>query len=476
MSKFNKVSTPKNRTTNLAGGKAYTLSDKQELVTILLTSFLQNQFYRSESDTLSRVKELISKIDDKKFIAKLAIFSRNTYGMRSITHVTAGELAKSVKGENWTRKFYEKVVYRVDDILEVLSYYLGTYGKPLPNSLRRGLADSVSKFDEYQLAKYKGSNKKLSLIDAFNLIRPKPREGMETTFKKLMNDELVGKDTFESELSKAGQEDDKESAKESAWEKLIIEKKIGYMALLKNIRNIANQSPKVLDKALEMLVDDNLIKKSKVLPIRFLTAIETLSKEDFDAKRDILVSFSIALEKSLCNVPKFEGKTCVVLDESASMTWEDGGKPWRIGSVFAGILCKENNADLITFANNARYIEYNPLDSLSTIIKTLNPSCGGTNLASAFQEMNKKYDRIVILSDMQSWIKCSPNREYNDYCKNYDCSPFIYSWDLAGYGSSQFPESKIALLAGFSDKVFDLMEIVEQDKDALIKEIESVEL
>jgi len=39
-------------------------------------------------------------------------------------------------------------------------HIINTYGKPIPNSIKKGLADSFGKFDEYQLAKY---NRKMLL-------------------------------------------------------------------------------------------------------------------------------------------------------------------------------------------------------------------------------------------------------------------------------------------------------------------------
>jgi 60 kDa SS-A/Ro ribonucleoprotein len=82
--------------------------------------------------------------------------------------------------------------------------------------------------------------------------------------------------------------------------------------------------------------------------------------------------------------------------------------------------------------------------------------------------VNKKYNWVTILSDMQGWI--------GDYCpvasflacKNkFKVNPFIYSFDLKGYGSMQFPEPNVFALAGFSEKVFDIMKLLEQDKKAL---------
>ena len=96
-------------TVNLAGGEAFTETTQLELVALMLTSMLQNQYYRSANVTAQRLKELIAKVADKKFVAKAALYARNEAGMRSVTHLAAGELAASVKGQPWTAKFYDKV-------------------------------------------------------------------------------------------------------------------------------------------------------------------------------------------------------------------------------------------------------------------------------------------------------------------------------------------------------------------------------
>lgn len=44
----------------------------------------------------------------------------------------------------------------------------------------------------------------------------------------------------------------------------------------------------------------------------------------------------------------------------------------------------------------------------------------------------------------------------------------MYSIDLAGYGTLQVPEKDVYCLAGFSEKIFDLMKFFEEDKDALL--------
>ena len=93
MSRFN-TTLPKQRTktTNLAGGEAFTQSNELELISLLLTSFVNNQFYRDADTTLADLKRLADKVKDKEFVAKSAIFARDKFGMRSVTHALAGEL------------------------------------------------------------------------------------------------------------------------------------------------------------------------------------------------------------------------------------------------------------------------------------------------------------------------------------------------------------------------------------------------
>src|SRR3989442_2986437 len=102
-------------TLNLAGGESFSESPRLELAALLLTSTLQGQYYRAADVTAMRLKQLIAQIDDKKFIAKAAIYARTKAGMRSITHLAVGELAHAVKGETWTASFYDKVIHRADD-------------------------------------------------------------------------------------------------------------------------------------------------------------------------------------------------------------------------------------------------------------------------------------------------------------------------------------------------------------------------
>jgi len=483
MSRFNTtVVKPKTKTTNHAGGEAYKESNELALVSLLLTSFVNNQFYRDSNQTLEDLKKQIKSMSNKEFAAKAAIFARDEFGMRSITHALAGELASDLSGKEWGKNFYDKVVSRVDDMTEIMSYYLANKTDKnhpkFPNSLKKGFAKAFDKFDAYQLAKYKGENKEVKLVDIVNLVHPVPTERNKSALNALVNDSLKNTQTWESMLSQAGQqasdEEDLAKLKSDAWVELISTKKIGYFALLRNLRNIINQAPQAIPAACEFLTDEYMISRSKVLPFRFVTAYEEISKLGASSDvRKVLTAINQALDISGMNVPKFDGETLVVLDVSGSMS----GRPSEIASLFGSMLAKANNCDVMTFATSANYKQYNPMDSILTIRNGFKFSGGGTNLRDVFVKANKAYENIVILSDMQSFIGYdTPLTQLNSYKSKFNCNPHIFSFDLAGLGTLQIPQNQVYCLAGFSDKVFQIMSMLKQDRNALINQINSISL
>lgn len=475
MSRFNQKNTNTTKTVNLAGGEAFIESPQLELVSLLLTSFVKDQYYRSSKEALKQLQTLIDSNADKRFVAKAAIYARTKFGMRSISHAVAAELATRVKGETWTKNFFDKIVYRPDDMTEILAYYYGLGQKNEPNALKKGFASAFARFDEYQLAKYKKDGQAVSLIDVANMVHPKHSDAIE----KLIKGTLKPAETWENKLSKAGQEaeteEGKEEAKAGVWKQLVKTKRIGYFALLRNLRNILEQASDILPQALELLTDEKLIRSSLVLPFRFLTAIDELGKINTDGVRDVIVALNKAMDIAVVNVPKFEGKTLVVVDESGSMS----GEPSKIASLFAAILYKSNDADLMLFQEDARYVTLNPTDSTLTLASQINKlhRGGGTSFHAPLQEANRAYQRMIFLSDMQGWVGHDvPTSSFNDYKTRTGANPKIYSFDLAGYGTLQFPENNIFAIAGFSEKIFDVMKLLEQDRNALISEIEKIEL
>lgn len=482
MSKFNTtIQKGKSKTTNYAGGEAYKQSKELELVSILLTSFVSDTFYRSSDETLDRLKTLLDEVDPK-FAAKAAIFARDKFGMRSITHALAGELTSHSTGLEWAKNFYDKVIVRPDDMMEIMGYYLTNKTdskKPkFPNSLKKGFAKAFDRFDDYQIGKYKSENKDVKLVDIVNLVHPIPTQKNKESLSKLITGDLKTTGTWESMLSEAGQqatnEEELSQLKADAWRELISSKKIGYFALLRNLRNIINQAPDAVVDACQLLTDDKMIQSSRVLPFRFKTAYDEISNlPSSSVTRSVLVALDVALGSSVSNVPKFDGETLVVVDVSRSMS----GKPSDIASLFAAILAKSNNCDVMTFDNDACYVKYDPNDSVLTIRNSFNFTGGGTNFQDIFIKANKPYKRIILLSDMQAWQGYyTPAKQFARYKQKFGVEPYVYSWDLQGLGTLQLPEKNVFALAGFSDKVFEIMQWLETDKNQLYNMIDSIEI
>ena len=489
MARFNTKTKIAGKTENYAGGEAFKETPELKLVSILLTSFVQDQYYRSSEDTLEELKSAIAECD-KEFVAKAAVYARAQFGMRSISHVTAAELAHFISGKPWAKNFYDQIIYRVDDMSEILAYYYTKNGKALPRAMVKGFAKAFDKFNAYQLAKYRGEGNEVSLVDVVNLVHPRPTDGNEKALKDLIAGTLRSTETWESKLTIAGQEakdeEDKEKLKKKVWVDLIKNKKIGYFALLRNLRNIAEQAPEIVDEACELLTDENLIKKSLVLPFRFMTATRQL-QEDGVKSAAIYRAINEALEISFANVPKFKGKTLVVVDHSGSMDSVEHGNlsNFEIGALFGVALAKTNDADFMYFGDTAKYAGINPVDSTPTIVEKLaglndggSTDVGhGTNFHAIFEEASGAYNRIVIFSDMQGWVGYdAPTSTFSEYKKRTSANPFIYSFDLAGYGSLQFPEGNTFCLAGFSEKIFTIMKLLEEDRHALVKKIEATTL
>jgi 60 kDa SS-A/Ro ribonucleoprotein len=465
MSRFNSQTTG-TKTINLAGGKAYSQHANLELASIVLTSFGDDKFYQTSGEIFNRIKGLLAKVDPM-FAAKLAIYARTKFGMRTVTHVLASLLAEPLSGKPYARSFYEKIIHRPDDMLEIRAYDKASGDGKMSNAMKAGFRKKLETFNEYTLAKYRGEGKSVKMVDVVNVCHPKSTEAIT----KLIKGELRSEDTWESQLSAVGSNP---VLKAKVWKNLIESRKIGYFALLRNLRNIITQADtETVESAAKLLTDEKLIRNSLVMPFRFQTAYNELKKAQVHVPQIIFNAISEALDMSCANIPKLNGKTLIALDVSGSMM----GKPSEIGSLFAAIMGKAFGAELMTFDSDATYVNLDYGNRALTLASQIPFRAGGTNFHSIFQKANKPYDRIIILSDMQGWMGYdTPMQSLHNYQVQYSANPFIYHFDLNGYGTMQFPIQRVAAIAGFSEKVFDIMGLIETDANAMLREIDKIEL
>ena len=309
MAKYNaKRKTTPEVVVNKQGGQSVAYDPKTELVAILATG-IENKYYEKEGEREKRLTEVIEKVakKDKLFAAKALIYARTVMGQRTVTHLGAVALAKNLSGDKIGTRFFSKrsrknnsggIIFRLDDMLEIASCYMAKNpGKPLSNAIKKGFKAALEEADTYELAKYQASNRDISLVDIVNLVHPKPSKEMASTFAKLMKGELKQFNTVEDKNTKAGQEvaaqvkegriskKDAEKllaeVKEENYAELIETRKIGYLALLRNLRNILKTGAKadLVKKASDLLTDEKMVRKSLVFPHQIDLALEIMLSE-----------------------------------------------------------------------------------------------------------------------------------------------------------------------------------------------------
>ena len=470
MSKFN--SSPTMKTTNRAGHAAYRMPDKQKLITQVLTSFFNEQkFYGDNSAEMQEtIKAVIAK--DPGFVANLAVFARREFNMRSVAHVLAAYLAHEIAGKPYVRKVVKAVSLRGDDVTEIMSFYLSTFGKPIPNALKKGISDTLQGFDEYTLAKYKGESKAVKMRDLLCLCRPTPKnEAQSDMWKRLLNDQLEVPFTWETQLSANGN-----NAK--TWESLIESGKVGYMALLRNLRNILTANPSNLYKVLDYIQNPEAVRRSKQLPFRYLSAYREVADLGGSRIMDVLEN---AADAAIENLPKLPGRTVIAVDVSGSMANPVSAK----SSVKCGDIAMLLGLIANRICDNSHFYMFNweiKTGRFSHRTGVLEAACnthctGGTNMDLPFEKMmddNVKADRIIVLSDNVCNIGRGQTvqRLADKYRKQSGIDAWVHAIDLQGYGTQQFCGPKTNIIAGWSEKVFDFIQLAEQGEGSLERTIE----
>ena len=468
MSKFNQTNTIK--IANKSGHAAYSMTAKSKLITQVLTSFFnESKFYGDNSAEMQEtIKEVIKQ--DAEFVSKLAVFARREFNMRSVAHVLTAYLAHEPEGKSFVRSTVKGVSLRGDDVTEIMSFYLTTFGKPIPDALKKGIADVLTGFDEYTLAKYKGKGKAVKMRDLLCLCHPTPRNDEQSAlWKRCLENRLETPLTWETELSAHGNN-------RETWEKLIESGKVGYMALLRNLRNIIQANPINIEKVYQLIENPEAVKRSRQLPFRFLSAYKSISQIAGSRALDAIESAVIA---STENMPKLNGTTVIAVDVSGSMSSAVSAKSdvkcYEIG-VLLGLIANRISDNAIFYTFNHGIEKH----ALSRRVDVLNTAChfnvgGGTDMSLPFQKMisDKIHaDRIIILSDNE----CNSGYYYRNttvqslaekYCAQSGNNIWVHAIDLQGYGTQQFHGVKTNIIAGWSEKVFDFIRLAEQGEGSL---------
>lgn len=496
------VNIPKPDTKNRQGHAAYSQDKWLRLLTMLNTLKLENQFYRSETETMKELKGLVDECakEDAYFVAQSIVYSRCVgEGMRSINHLAASYLAPHCAGQEWAKRFYSLwnkrtqsggTLFRPDDMAEIVACFSALNGTKVTNAMKKGFADALENLDAYALLKYKSS-----LVDVINLVHPNPSASSavaEVNGEKvpvltaIMKGLSVSADTWEVAQSDAGQEVAKavkegkidkseaetilKEAKAENWDALLTDGKLGILAALRNIRNVLKTVNKgdTVTKLTALLSSPDAIRKGKIMPYQIDLAHEVTISEFSDSNaRAIAQALLKGYEAAVPNLSEMlPGKTLVMVDFSGSMgtPMTDGARSGKRytsrcmdkAALIAATIAKATNGDVIRFGSSAEYVKWNANSDVFSIASAMKRDMGGTNLSAAWavaQMSGRQYDRVFILSDNE----CNRGNSYKAY-ETYTkaCgSPYVYSVDLAAYGTTQLAGDKVRFYYGYGYSMFD---------------------
>lgn len=511
MTRFNQTAKDRTKTTNLEGGVAYTLTPEMELYSTVCTASLYPKYYEGPKDTVQRVRNLV-KICDAEFVAKLAVYAREKMNLRTIPLVLTVELARVHKGDNLVSRLVQRVIQRADELTEILGYYqtanqrVGTKKlNRLSKQLEKGLAGAFGKFDEYAFGKY-NRDSEIRLRDALFLSHPKPvNEAQKALFQKIANGTLDIPYTWETRLSEAGQNGE---SKKDVWEELIASKKVGYMALLRNLRNIldAGCSGASITQVCDYLSNETAVKSSRQLPFRFLSAYRMLTtgvapvpkrrlcgtvpcavKDNVIGNPQlgkVLEALETAIIHSTQNIPMFDGENVLIAtDVSGSMCHPVSPHSvvqyYDIGSVLAMLVHhKAKNTVTGLFGDKFEVYPFPKTGILrnSEKVYELEGRVGYSTLGYKVLEYANAarvdFDKILIFTDCQMYGTSNTGSDINKEWKKYKTqnpNARLYLFDLCGYGTVpvSLRDNDVTLISGWSDKVFDVMDAMDNGETAL---------
>lgn len=492
---------------NHEGAKAYSMSAEMELYTAVVTTMLSDLHYEKVDERVSRIAELITKVDPM-FVAQLSVYVRTQMNMRSIPMLLLVELARVHNGDNLVSRAIAKTITRADEISELLACYQFRSSQrgvkklaKLSHQVQAGLQEAFNKFDEYKFAKYDRESLVVRLRDALFLVHPKAKNAeQQTIFDKIASQTLATPYTWETEFSALGQQkfeskEAKQVAYAAKWEELIVSGKLGYMALLRNLRNIAlsGASAQHINAVCARLKDAQAVLKSKQLPFRFLAAYREMESVTSPYTAHILDSLEEAVLISAMNINGYSGndKVLVACDVSGSMQRSISSRSsvqnFDIGLLLAMLFqttCKQ-----VTIGMFGDVWKVIPLPSRSVLVNTLalharegevGYSTNGYKVIEWMIENHVFYDKVLMFTDCQIWnsMRGRNNTIQSSWYKYKAMYPQakLYLFDLDGYGAVPFrqTEKDVFLIAGWSDRVFEMLDAIENGNSVLdrIKETE----
>jgi hypothetical protein len=390
-----KSSKPRPRTHE--GAPAKVITAEQALRRTVLSCMLwEGEFYEDGVQIAGRIHELVPQVAPER-VAALAVEAREGMKLRHAPLLLVREMARHATHRALVADTLARVIQRADELSEFVAIYWAGGRQPLSAQVKKGLAGAFGKFDEYALAKYDRAGA-VRLRDVLFLSHAHPvDEAQAALWKRLAENELATPDTWEVALSAAGRGEG--DSKREVWERLLAERKLGALALLRNLRNLhtAGVSEELVLEALAALKTD------RVLPFRFLAAARNAPQWE----EALEAAMFRALEGRKA---KLAGHTVLLVDVSGSMeaSISSRSEMRRTDAAYGlAILLREiaEKVTIYTFSQSAVLVPSRRGMALRDALDR-SQAHGGTYLGAALKQVeadvSKGWDRIVVITDEQS--------------------------------------------------------------------------
>jgi len=362
-------------------------TDEEQLRRSVASCLLwEREFYEDGETIADRIERLARKVSPAQVLA-IAAEARICHQMRHVPLLICSAMFGQGVAPHLIEVMVDKCVQRADEMGELLAVYWRDGKKPIPAAVKRALRKKFVSFSPYEIAKYQNTSS-VSLRDVMFLTHPKTSSpALQKCMKALANKSLPSPDTWEVALS-AGAD------KKATFERLIREGKLGYLALLRNLRNMHEAG---CDRGLVIEAITARHGAGRVLPFRYLAAARACP-----AYSDAVSEAMIAAVTEVC--PPLAGSTLVMVDVSGSMEDPLSAKSdlTRMDAAAAlASIVHGGDVRIWTFSNEIREVmRCRGLVGIDSVIKS--QLHRGTALALAVSEANKvPLDRLIVVTDEQ---------------------------------------------------------------------------
>jgi hypothetical protein len=392
------------------GAPARVITPEQALRRSVLSCMLwEGEFYEDGVQIAGRIHELVPEVAAEK-VAALAVEARERMKLRHAPLLLVREMARLATHRGLVAETLARVIQRADELSEFVAIYWAGGRQPLSAQVKKGLAAAFGKFDEYALAKYDRAGA-VRLRDVLFLCHARPaNEAQARLWKRLVDNELATPDTWEVALSAAGRgegpEGDREVAKRAVWERLLTERKLGALALLRNLRNLhqAGVSEELVLSALDALKTD------RVLPFRFLAAARSAPMWEQPLEAAMFRSLEGRASSAAGSLP---GHTVLLIDVSGSMeaALSRRSEMRRTDAAYGlAILLRElaGKVTIYSFSDDAKLVASRRGMALRDALETSQPHSGtylGKALAHVEADCRAGYNRLIVITDEQAHDK-----------------------------------------------------------------------